>query len=186
MDPTPDFDAVLDAARHGEEWAFGSLYRQYRPLVDGYLRARLGAVDEDIAAEVWVGVAKGLRTFAGQESRFRFWLVTIASRRIADRQRAWNRDRTDVVDPERLSDIPGRDDPASSVLDGIAADDVVSRLVRNLTPDQAEVVLLRVLGGFEVSEVAELLERSDNWVRVTQHRAVRRMAERLTPKAATA
>ena len=54
--------------------------------------------------------------------------------------------------------------------------DLVMRL---LPPDQAEVVLLRVLADLDVDEVAELLDRTSNWVRVTLHRALRRLAERL-------
>jgi RNA polymerase sigma-70 factor (ECF subfamily) len=114
------------------------------------------------------------------------WLFTIASRRIADRQRSWVRDRTDVVDPDRLVELPGRDDPASRALDGVSADEALARMVHILTPDQSEVVLLRVLGGLEVAEVAAAMGRTDNWVRVTQHRAIRRMADRMGAKVATA
>ena len=49
-------------------------------------------------------------------------------------------------------------------------------LVRTLPPDQAEVVLLRVVAGLEVAEVAELLGRSTGSVRVLSHRGLRRLA----------
>ena len=48
-----------------------------------------------------------------------------------------------------------------------------------LSPEQADVVLLRVLGDLEAEQVGELMGRSANWVRVTQHRALRKLAERL-------
>jgi RNA polymerase sigma-70 factor, ECF subfamily len=51
-----------------------------------------------------------------------------------------------------------------------------------LPRDQAEVVLLRVLGDLDADQVAEIMGRSANWVRVTQHRALRRLADRLGPK----
>jgi DNA-directed RNA polymerase specialized sigma24 family protein len=48
-----------------------------------------------------------------------------------------------------------------------------------LPPDHAEVVLLRVLGDLDAAHVAEVMGRSVSWVRVTQHRALRRLAERV-------
>jgi RNA polymerase sigma-70 factor (ECF subfamily) len=45
-----------------------------------------------------------------------------------------------------------------------------------LSPDQAEVVLLRVLGGLPVAEVAKIVEKKPGTVRVLQHRALRRLA----------
>ena len=51
--------------------------------------------------------------------------------------------------------------------------------VRQLPAVQAEVVLLRVLGGFSAEEVAEITGRSPGSVRVIQHRALRRLARDL-------
>ena len=51
--------------------------------------------------------------------------------------------------------------------------------VRQLPAAQAEVVLLRVLGGFSAEEVAEITGRSPGSVRVIQHRALRRLARDL-------
>jgi DNA-directed RNA polymerase specialized sigma24 family protein len=41
---------------------------------------------------------------------------------------------------------------------------------------------LRVLADLGVDEVAAIMGRTANWVRVTQHRALRRLASRLGPK----
>ena len=51
-----------------------------------------------------------------------------------------------------------------------------------LSGEQADVLLLRVLADLDVEQVASIMQRSPNWVRVTQHRAVRRLAKRLGPK----
>ena len=48
----------------------------------------------------------------------------------------------------------------------------------DLTPEQAEVVLLRIVGGLSVDEVATLTARSPGAVRVLQHRALARLAAR--------
>jgi len=43
--------------------------------------------------------------------------------------------------------------------------------IASLPPDQAEVVLLRVLGGFDASELAEILGKRPGAIRVLQYRA---------------
>ena len=41
---------------------------------------------------------------------------------------------------------------------------------------------IAVVGDLSVDEVAAVLGKSPNWVRVNQHRGLRRLAERLDPK----
>ena len=52
----------------------------------------------------------------------------------------------------------------------------MDRLVASLSADQAEVVLLRVVAGLSVAEVAEIIERSPGAVRMLQHRGLQRLA----------
>jgi RNA polymerase sigma-70 factor, ECF subfamily len=60
-------------------------------------------------------------------------------------------------------------------------------LVRSCLPaDQAEVILLRVLGGLEVAEVAAIVGKRPGNVRVLQHRGLRLLAERLSEPTAEA
>ena len=58
----------------------------------------------------------------------------------------------------------------------------VDRIVAALTPDQADVVLLRVLGGLAVGQVADVLGKQPSAVRVLQHRALRRLAQHFPPE----
>ena len=50
-------------------------------------------------------------------------------------------------------------------------------LIRQLSPDQAEVILLRVLAGLDVGQVAKILGKRAGAVRVLQHRGLRKLAE---------
>jgi RNA polymerase sigma-70 factor (ECF subfamily) len=71
------------------------------------------------------------------------------------------------------------DDPAAEVIAAAAGDEAVRRIVKLLPKDQAEIVLLRVVAGLPVDEVAAITGRRPGTVRVLQHRALRRLAERL-------
>ena len=103
------------------------------------------------------------------------WLFTIARQRLADDRRTRSRRQTNPV-----AEVP--DDRAirsgeELALDRTSAQDAVDFIVRHLTRDQADVVLLRVLGDLSAREVATVLGRDENWVRVTHHRAMARLRD---------
>lgn len=183
-----DFPRVVAAAVQGEEWALTALYRAYQPLLLRYLRAQEGDAGDDLASEAWIGVARGLARFQGDEDAFRCWLFTIARRRLIEFRRRHARRRTDAVAADRLDvvDVRGGLDPEVDVLDRLSAQSAVDEMVAALPREQAEVVLLRVVGGLPVVEVARLVERSPGHVRVLCHRALRKLAERYGPEVRTA
>jgi RNA polymerase sigma-70 factor (ECF subfamily) len=175
------FPSVLGAAGRGEQWALAELFRAYQPPLLRYLRAQEPGMADDLAGEVWVAVTGRLTRFEGDEAGFRSWLFTIGRRRLIDHRRRRARRRTDPVPHERLDGIVERGlggDPSWLVLDRLSAQAAVDMLVADLSPDQAEVVLLRVVGGFDVPEVAQIMGRSPGSVRVLCHRALRRLAGR--------
>ena len=78
---------------------------------------------------------------------------------------------------EVFATIAGRDDPEAAALDAVSADEVRRRLVELLPPDQADVVLLGVVGGLDTRRIADVLGKRPGTVRVLQHRALRRLAK---------
>ena len=74
-------------------------------------------------------------------------------------------------------------DPAWLVIEQLGVQQTVEELITDLAPDQAEAVLLRVLGGFDVAEVARIMDRSPGNVRVLCHRALKRLAVRMSEEA---
>lgn len=169
------FDEVLSAARVGDVAALGEMYRFYQPSLVRYLRANAPDAADDLASETWLDVAGGLERFKGDESDFRRWLFTIARRRLLDDRRRILRRRTDPTDASRLE----RNDPAADTeaealgrIDSAAA----VRRIMELSPEQAEVVLLRVVGGLSAEDVASILDKSPGNIRVIQHRALTQLA----------
>lgn len=173
------FGAVLASAQAGGEWALTRLYRQHNPPLLRYLRANAGADGDDLASQTWVDAARNLGTFTGDQDAFAGWMFTIARRRLIDHRRRIGRRREDVLDHQQLESIRADDDPAQSMVDTSSGDDAARRIVEILPARQAEVVLLRVVGGLSVAEVARITGHRPGTVRVIQHRALRRLAEEL-------
>jgi RNA polymerase sigma-70 factor (ECF subfamily) len=168
------FDALLTAAQEGDEQAVAVLYRELHPRLLRYLGAREPRAAEDLEAEVWLAIAKGIARFEGGEEAFRGWVFSIARRRLADYRRTAARRATAPVPNDEL-DGPGGADPAELVIEDLSSSDAAAFIVGTLSADQAEIVLLRVIGGLDVDRVAELLGKRPGTIRVLQHRALRRL-----------
>ena len=171
-----DFDTVLAAAQSGAEWAFATLYHDLNPRLLRYLTAGAPGVAEDLASETWLGAARQLPGFRGGEDAFRAWMFTIAHRRLVKHWRDTKRHPFTPTAGETMGEYPATDDPAAEVVDTAMAQEAVRQIVALLAPAQAEVVLLRVLGGLDVGQVAKILDKRTGTVRVLQHKALSRLA----------
>jgi RNA polymerase sigma-70 factor, ECF subfamily len=177
-----DFEHLLALAQAGDDGAINRIYRDLNPAVLRFLSAQSRDLGEDLAQETWMAVAKGLPRFVGDERAFRGWVFTIARRRLIQSWRTQGRRPSTPMAPDEMADLAGVDaGPEGSV----TARDAAARLVRDLPEEQAEVVLLRVVAGLEAAEVAEIVGKSAGAVRVLQHRALKRIGERLATEAVT-
>jgi RNA polymerase sigma-70 factor (ECF subfamily) len=179
-----DFPATLVAARSGANWALSALYRDLHPRLLRYLQAQEPQEAEDLAADTWVDIARGLDRFDGDEDAFYCWTFTIARRRLLDLRRKHGRRRTDAVPAESLAALSGSDDTERDALRNVSVSAALARIAA-LPPDQAEVLLLRVLGGLDVEQVAKLMSKRPGTIRVLQHRALKRLAEQIASELVT-
>jgi RNA polymerase sigma-70 factor (ECF subfamily) len=175
------FERLLAAARGGTgeaDGAFSALWRDANPALLRYLRVIAPEAAEDIAADTWVQVVRGLGGFRGDEAAWRAWLFTTARRRAIDEGR--RRSRRPVVSLPELPDDagPGSADPADLVLEKLSTEGAIA-VISALPRFQAEVILLRVVAGLDNQAVAQLVGRSPGAVRVAAHRGLRHLAATL-------
>lgn len=167
----PNFLTVLQAARLGAEWAWTELYRDLSPRVLRYLRAHGAFEAEDLLGEVFVSVVRKIAEFDGGEEQFRAWVFTIARNRLFDQARVSARRPVDYVAPELLHDCADVDDAEVAVMRRLANDRVAATLAR-LTPDQRDVIFLRVIAGLPIEEVASVLGKQPGAVKSLQRRGL--------------
>jgi RNA polymerase sigma-70 factor (ECF subfamily) len=178
-----DFEQTLDQARAGHGSALGELFRDLYPRLLRYLRALEPNEAEDLASDAWLDVANALPAFEGDENGLRALAFTIARRRLVDLQRRRARHPAVPIDPETVSE-ERMGDVEEEAMTELETEDALAR-VATLPPDQAEVILLRVLGGLPVAAVALIVDKRPGTVRVIQHRALRRLAEQLKREGVT-
>jgi RNA polymerase sigma-70 factor (ECF subfamily) len=173
-----EFRGVLQAAARGDEAAFARLWRDARPPLLRYLRVLAGDAAEDVDGEVWLEVARGLARFRGGEQEFRGWLFTLARRRVTDMRRYEARRLVRLTDNAVELDRPGADDTAVAALDNLSTEAALA-LIASLPREQAEVIVLRVVAGLDVGQVARIVGKRPGAVRVAAHRGLRALAARL-------
>lgn len=179
------FEARLIAASDGAEWALTGLYRATYPRIVAYLRGVEPADADDLASETWLDLARNLVRFRGDERAFRAWAFTIARRRVSDLRRRRNRKRIQPMPPHLLAEAGGVGDAEEEAFASLGTDWAFDLIMSSLPRDQAEVVLLSVLGDLGSIEVARIIGKRPGTVRVLQHRALRRLARALETQGVT-
>lgn len=178
--PTDD-ESLMAEVRRGSAEAFRTLYDRHSRAVFSFLLRSLAdpRAAEDLLQETF------LRVFAHREdyrptAAFRSWLFTIARNLLIDqiRQRSGRREPEGGEALERIAD------PGATPLEQAETRQLGERLetaVLRLPPSQREVLLLSRFGGLDHEEIARVTGTSETAVRVTLHRALRRLHELLGP-----
>lgn len=167
--PDPDLTEVVQEAQRGSVAAFERIYRELAPTVASYLRWN-GVTDvESTTNEVMAQVHRNLGRFSGDGAAFRSWVFTIAHHRMVDERRARSR-RPAMADGE-IQETAVVGDAEADALD-LLSDHQLLALLDQLSPDQRDVVLLRIVADLSIEDVAEALGKRRGAVKSLQHRAL--------------
>lgn len=170
------FPGALRRARAGQASGFDELVGHLHGRLIGFARAR-GATDpEGLADEVLVQMCRSIEGFDGNLAQLRAWVFTIARNRLVDERRHASR-RVDArpTEPDALPEQAA----TSTALEDLEQRERVDALLAELTEDQREIVVLRVIVGLSVEETAEVVGRRPGAVRALQHRAMRHLRAQL-------
>jgi RNA polymerase sigma-70 factor (ECF subfamily) len=168
------FVTVLAAARTGAEWAWTNLYKQFAPAVLGYLRAQQAPEPEDLTAEVFFQVVRALGQFEGGEADFRSWVFVIAHRKFIDDTRHRGRRPTQPVPTQTIESHASIGNVEDEALEAMS-EAQLRLLMSDLTAEQRDVLLLRILGELSVPEVAAAIGRRPGAVQALQRRGLARL-----------
>jgi RNA polymerase sigma-70 factor (ECF subfamily) len=166
-------DAVVAAAKAGDQDAWRALYRAHAGRLVVWLQTRSGtdgAVSaEDVAAQTWLTAAEKVGSYHGDADEFGAWLFGIARRVAANTRRRAGRRRTHpVADAAPVTTVAG---PDTLVPDRAWVRD----LLAGLSPRERDVVTCMDVVGLSATEAAQALGMTPVAVRVARHRALRRL-----------
>lgn len=159
-------DAQLVRAAQADRKAFGALYRKYRPSVYRYCwyhTDRDQALAEDLTEETFLRAFAALPRFRWRGYPYQTYLLTIAHNAVASHFR-----KPRPVPIEYAERIP--DDPTDRLaqhVDAIALWEKVSRL----PPSEQQAILLKYQQGRSIADIARILGRTPNAVKLLLSRS---------------
>jgi RNA polymerase sigma-70 factor (ECF subfamily) len=172
---TPDNLVVLAKTQAA---ALGRLYELYYDRIFRFCVHRLfnRTTAEDVTSSVFLTVARTIRDFKGQtEQDFRSWVYTIAAnqanahiRKTMRRKRLMNNVAVHWHEDEENS-------AQWSQLDW----PTLYAALQELKPEQQTVLTLRFFENMDYDEIGRVVEARPATIRVTLHRALRRLQEAL-------
>jgi RNA polymerase sigma-70 factor (ECF subfamily) len=173
-----DAFALVRRAQSADQDTFAALYQQTVPAVFRYAKSivRDPTTAEDVTAQTYLQPWKQIASLKKPE-RFEAWVLRITHNLALNELR---RTRPASIDesPEP-TDSSRYHDPARALhgKDDAAA---VRVAIQELPELQREVLVLRYFAGLSHAAVAVQVGKSENNVRVVQHRALRRLRDLLT------
>lgn len=173
MDGVPQ--SVIDAAQVGAEWAWARLVLDIDGGLRGYVAMQGGADVDDLVGETWLHVARQIHRFEGNGAAFRSWVFMIAHHRVIDERRRSQRKPVDLAahaDLDRV--IPPESSAESEALERLEGDEF-RKVLSRLAPAQREVLVLRFVSGFKITEIADIVGKKPGSVQALQRRAFKQL-----------
>lgn len=170
--------ALVRRAQTGDQAAFAALYQRTVSSVFRYAKSivRNPTVAEDVTAQTFLQAWRRLDSLKKPE-RFDAWLLRITHNIALNELRRTR--PTPIDDAPEPADTSRYHDPAR-MLYGKDEAEAVRAAIQELPNPQREVLVLRYFAGLSHAAVAVQLGKSENNIRVLQHRALRRLRDLLT------
>jgi RNA polymerase sigma-70 factor (ECF subfamily) len=176
-----DDDAVLvQKAQAGEAAAFGQLFDAYYDKIFRFVYFKVYEKEtaEDITSDVFHKALTRLQSYKADKGVFSSWLYRIARNAVIDHY------RTDKV-TEAFSDTfdVGFDERTPETLDALADLERVSEYMETLAPKQREIITLRLWEGMSYKEIAEVVDGTEDGVKMAFSRSIRELRKHCGPLA---
>lgn len=169
----------------GDRDAWSVVFRFLQPALDGYF-LRQGMRDpEDLTSEVFMRMSRNIHRFTtGGVDELRAWAFTIARtvrvdaiRRASARPDTVPESATVAHDAAGDTVITRTADPASHDAESQVDDhSLVTSLLQQLTPQQRDIISLRIFGDMTIEQCAEALDMNLGQAKQLHRRALRKLA----------
>jgi len=171
---------LMRAAQDGDNLAYGRLLSEILPLLRRVVARKWHSDADDIVQEILLSVHAVRHTYDPARA-FVPWLMTIASRRIADAAR---RSYARAANETTVETMPETFDADETKNEQDRSDDQesVRHAMATLPEGQRQAVELLKLQGLSLEEASSVTGKSVSSLKVTVHRALKAMRQALEGK----
>lgn len=163
-------EKLLTCAKNGDSKAISDLYNQYKPIILNYLFHSSGDIHiaEGLTTEVFIRMIKNLPKYKKSKVPFQVWLFKIARNLMIDHYRTTK--KYQIVElQENL--VSSSESPESDVERNLEVEKL-RKAIHKLTSDQSDVIILRFIAEMPISQVAQIMKKSEGAVKMLQSRAI--------------
>lgn len=191
MEKEAEKKAVEEAKKNPA--AFGVIFEAYYPAILRYALHRTGnaAVADDVTSEVFFKALNKINSFRWAGVPFSAWLYRIAGNEIIDYYRKHSREPYSYDDPDTGHEVPDKS-PACDIENELikAQDEIdsnkkyleVKEALKTLSVKYQEVLVLRFLEEKKISEIAQVLGKSEGTIKSLISRGTDRLKKYFTVK----
>lgn len=158
---------------------FAEYYDEYMPKIFRYVYSKVSdrELAEDLVSEISM---KALEHFDSYNPEFPFggWFYGIARNHVIDHYKRHARESHVSVD-ELENVLPDKSNPQKDTEEALTKEQLCSAL--SLIPeDKRELVTLHYLSGYSYHEIAQMMGKEENAVKVATHRAINELRKILS------
>ena len=167
---------LLDRCAAGDRVALEALYRRYADIVwrHGWYRTHSREAAAEVVQETFLRVVRSIGQFQ-RRSSFTTWLFAITRSVAVEHNRRARRNRT----VDLGEDLPSGGPAVCQGMTNGETRDAVRDAVAHLPGAHKDAIVLCELSGLSIREAAGVLGWGESRVKVTLHRARRRLGEML-------
>ncbi len=150
-----------------------AIYKEHSKMVYRYLLSLTGNSDlaEELTQETFFQAVKGINRF-DRSCKVSTWLCAIAKNQLL----SWRRKNPVMEDISESHITTGSVEETVTASMGRME---ILRKMHELPEPGREIMHLRLFGGLSFREIAEVMNRSENWARVTFYRAKEQLRKEL-------
>ncbi len=166
---------LIEQAVQRDREAVAELYRLFAQKIARYISYRVSdsAAVEDLTANVFLTMVEKLPRYQDTGAPFEAWLYRIASTQVADYYRHQKKRPTEPLVESYASPQPSLE----SMVQDAESRGRLQQAMTQLSDEEQTILFLRFVERKKHEEVAQTLGKSSQAIAVSQHRALKRLAQ---------
>lgn len=166
---------LIERAIKGEKEAFGLLYNHYQPQIYRfiYIKVSRKTEAEDICHQVFLKAWQNIESFSYQNFPLSSWLYRIARNQVIDMYRT----KKIELDIEEMEEMAISNPGVEEKLDSKKEFEKAKNALKQLKPEQQDVIIMRYIEEMSPKEIALALKKSPTAIRIIQHRALKSLRQ---------
>jgi len=162
--------ALIERAKEWDKGAWAEIYERHKQSIYRYVYYRVGdeGLAEELTGEVFLRALESIESFTFRGVSLVGWLYRIAKHLVIDH----HREQRQQLDVSLDEDVAVTEEGPGEIADKRRTCEQLEKALGQLTQEQREVVILRIIDGLPLAEVAQVMGKTRGAIKSLQHRGL--------------